>query len=66
MEKGTPKCIEAFGVSRCMFGSNFPVDKLHASYSKVWSAYDAITAGLSEAERRALFVENARAFYSLD
>ena len=58
-------CIEVFGVERCMFGSNFPVDKLHASYSKVWGAYDAITAGLGEPERRALFVDNARSFYSL-
>ncbi len=58
-------CIDAFGVERCMFGSNFPVDKLHASYSKVWGAYDEITAGLEEAERRALFVDNARSFYGL-
>ncbi len=58
-------CIEIFGVGRSMFGSNFPVDKLHASYSKVWGAYDEITSGLSEADRQALFVDNAKAFYSL-
>lgn len=58
-------CIEIFGVNRCMFGSNFPVDKLHASYSQVWNAYDEITSGLGDADRRALFVGNARAFYQL-
>ncbi len=58
-------CIAVFGVEKCMFGSNFPVDKLHASYSNVWNAYDEITLGLSESERRALFVDNAQSFYGL-
>ncbi len=58
-------CIAVFGVEKCMFGSNFPVDKLHASYSTVWNAYDEITLGLGESERRALFVDNARSFYGL-
>ncbi len=58
-------CIEIFGVERCMFGSNFPVDKLHGSYSRLWCAYDEITRGLKEAERRALFIDNATRFYRL-
>ncbi len=58
-------CIAVFGVEKCMFGSNFPVDKLHASYSTVWNAYNEITLGLSESERRALFVDNAQSFYGL-
>lgn len=57
--------IEVFGTHRSMFGSNFPVDKLHADYARIWGAYDEITIGLTQAERAALFVENATAFYRL-
>ena len=58
-------CLEAFGTGRCMFGSNFPVDKLHKTYSQIWQAYDTLTAGLSKAKRDALFVDNARRFYRI-
>ena len=58
-------CIDIFGVERCMFGSNFPVDKLHATYDRLWSAYDEITVALSASERKKLFVDNARNFYRL-
>lgn len=58
-------CIEVFGAERCMFGSNFPVDKLHATYAQVWSAYDSITAGLSDTQRSCLFGHTARKFYRL-
>ncbi len=56
-------CLEIFGTQRCMFGSNFPVDKLHASYSKIWRAFLELTSQLSDDERNALFGGNARAFY---
>ncbi len=59
-------CIEIFGVERSMFASNFPVDKLHAGYSKVWGAYEQITAALSPEERERLFCETARSFYRID
>jgi len=59
-------CIEIFGVERAMFGSNFPVDKLHASYSQVWSAYEEISAGLSVQEQELLFGDTARSFYRID
>jgi predicted TIM-barrel fold metal-dependent hydrolase len=59
-------CIDAFGPERAMFGSNFPVDRLHADFGKVWGAYDAITAGLSAADRRQLFGDTARTFYRID
>jgi predicted TIM-barrel fold metal-dependent hydrolase len=48
-------CIEIFGPERAMFGSNFPVDKLHASYSRVWSAYEEISARLGVQEQELLF-----------
>lgn len=59
-------CIDTFGAARTMFGSNFPVDKLHASYSRVWQAYESLTGGLDEAARARLFGDTAREFYRID
>src|SRR5215510_13528776 len=41
-------CIEAFGVSRCMFESNFPVDKISGSYASYWNAFKRLSAGASD------------------
>ena len=49
-----------------MFGSNFPVDKLHADFETVWGAYETITAALPEPDRAQLFGDTARAFYRID
>ena len=57
--------IEVFGTDRCMFASNFPVDKLHADYRAIWHGFDRITADFSEPERRELFHDNAARFYRL-
>jgi predicted TIM-barrel fold metal-dependent hydrolase len=57
--------IEIFGIDCCMFASNFPVDKLLADYHAIWRAFDRITADFSQAERRALFHDNAARFYRL-
>ena len=58
--------IDAFGVERCMFASNFPVDSLCATFDEIYSGFDAIVSGLSEAERAALFAENAVRIYRID
>ena len=58
-------CLEIFGAARCMFGSNFPVDKLHKPYNEIWRSYDVLTSHLPESDRNALFVDNARVFYRL-
>jgi L-fuconolactonase len=58
-------CIEQFGVHRCMFESNFPVDKVSCSYAVLWTAFDAIAAGASTAERNALFAGTATKVYRL-
>lgn len=58
-------CIEIFGADRAMFGSNFPVDKLHASYARIWSAFEEIAKELSEAEQACLFGNSARDFYRI-
>jgi L-fuconolactonase len=56
-------CIEKFGVDRCMFESNFPVEKLSNSYVVVWNAFKRITAHFSAAERAALFHDTATRIY---
>ncbi|ANL69769.1 amidohydrolase 2 family protein (plasmid) [Rhizobium phaseoli] len=59
------EAIAAFGVERCMFASNFPVDKLFGSYDKIMDAFKSITASYSPNERLALFHDNAARFYRL-
>ncbi|MBW8482993.1 amidohydrolase family protein [Actinomadura parmotrematis] len=59
-------CIELFGVDRCFFGSNFPVDGLAGTYEEIIGAYRAITAGLSAADRAKLWSGNARRRYGLE
>lgn len=58
--------LEEFGPERSMFGSNFPVDRLYSSYTRLIDAYDEITVGLSDAERHALFVGTAARAYRID
>jgi L-fuconolactonase len=58
-------CIEAFGPDRCMFESNFPVDKHSCSYLVLWNAFKQMTADLSEAERAALFHGTAKRVYRI-
>jgi predicted TIM-barrel fold metal-dependent hydrolase len=57
--------IEWFGAQRCMFASNFPVDRLMASYDRLWNAYRDITADFSPAEKDALFRGNAGRIYRI-
>jgi predicted TIM-barrel fold metal-dependent hydrolase len=56
-------CIEAFGVERCMFATNWPVDRLFSSYPDLVGAYREIVADFTTAEQRQLFVDNARRLY---
>jgi L-fuconolactonase len=58
-------CIEDFGASRCMFESNFPVDKGMCLYPVLWNAFKRITAGASTSEKAALFHGTAEHFYRL-
>jgi predicted TIM-barrel fold metal-dependent hydrolase len=59
-------CIEAFGPSRAMFESNFPVDKGSYSYPVFWNACKLIAKGASAAEKADLFAGTAARFYRLD
>ena len=58
-------CIEKFGASRCMFESNFPVDKGLCSYPVVWNAFKRLASGCSAGEKAALFHGTAERFYRL-
>ncbi len=58
-------CIELFGPARCMFESNFPVDKMGIGYAALWNAFKRLTADASPAERSALFSGTARRVYRL-
>jgi predicted TIM-barrel fold metal-dependent hydrolase len=56
--------IEAFGVDRCMFASNFPVDGMHGTFDELYSTFATVTAGLDDASRDKLFATNAERVYS--
>ena len=58
-------CIEKFGVHRCMFESNFPVDKASYSYVAIWNAFKRISQRYSAAERNALFHDTAASVYKI-
>jgi L-fuconolactonase len=58
-------CIERFGVNRCMFESNFPVDKKAYPYTVLWNAFKRIVADFSKSENQALFHNTAAKFYHL-
>jgi predicted TIM-barrel fold metal-dependent hydrolase len=57
--------IELFGADRCMFESNFPVDKVSMSYVTLWNAFKKMVAGASADERTALFSGTAGEVYRL-
>lgn len=57
--------VEAFGVERCMFESNFPPDKNTCSYAVVWNAFKRVAAGATADEKNALFHDTAKRFYRL-
>ncbi len=56
-------CIEQFGPDRCMFESNFPVDKVSYSYTVMWNAFKRIAEGFSPSERACLFRDTAARVY---
>ena len=56
-------CIEQFGVDRCMFESNFPVDKASCTYAALWNGFKEMVADASPTEKAALFHDTASRFY---
>lgn len=55
--------LEAFGVDRCMFASNFPVDSAFGSFDDLYNTFDTVTAGLDVGSREKLFADNAERVY---
>ena len=58
--------IELFGVDRCMFESNFPVEKLTCGYGIMWNTFKRLTAGYSDDEKAKLFHDTAARIYRLE
>jgi len=57
--------LELFGPGRCMFESNFPVDRSSASYAVVWNALKRLASGASAEDKRQLFRDNAARIYRI-
>jgi predicted TIM-barrel fold metal-dependent hydrolase len=55
--------IEAFGVDRCLFASNFPVDAMYGTFDQLYDVFSEVTAGLDGASREKLFASNAERVY---
>jgi predicted TIM-barrel fold metal-dependent hydrolase len=55
--------LEMFGVDRCFFASNFPVDAMHGTFDDLYTAFAEITAGLDDDARDRLFATNAERVY---
>lgn len=59
-------CVELFGAERCLFESNFPVDKAMYSYRTLWNAFKRLAADASDDEKTALFSATAASTYRLN
>ena len=57
--------IHAIGIDRCMFGSNFPIDKVSIAYETLISSLDALLSTRSDEEKAKFFADNARDFYEI-
>jgi L-fuconolactonase len=55
--------IEAFGIDRCMFASNFPVDSMYGTFDDLYATFSDVTAGLGKESRGKLFAGNAERVY---
>ena len=58
--------IELFGVERCMFASNFPVDRICADFKTIFGGFQEMVADFTTAEQNALFADNARRIYAIE
>ena len=59
-------CIQQFGPDRCMFESNFPVDKISYSYNVLYNAFKRLSKGYSASERAAMFHDTAARVYKVN
>jgi len=59
-------CIDCFGVNRCMFASNFPVDKVSTGYTQLYNAFKIIVQDMPVSDKKKLFHDNAARIYKLE
>ena len=59
-------CIDQFGPDRCMFESNFPVDKVTSTYAVYWNTFKRLVSHATKDDKRYLFHDTAKNFYRLD
>ena len=59
------KTIQIFGIDRCMFASNFPVDKIFNTFDNYWESFKEITKDYSENDKKLLFSSNAEKYYRI-
>ncbi len=57
------RAIEAFGVDRCMFASNFPVDAMYGTFDDLYTTFSTVAEGLDGSSREKLFAANAERVY---
>jgi predicted TIM-barrel fold metal-dependent hydrolase len=62
----TTETVAIFGAERCLWGSNFPIEKLWTDYATLFEAHRQAAGGLSEAERQAIFHDTAAWVYRLN
>ena len=58
-------CLDVFGPQRCMFESNFPVDRSGCTYTSLWNAFKRLAAPLGIDAQRALLCGTARRVYRI-
>jgi predicted TIM-barrel fold metal-dependent hydrolase len=57
--------LAMFGAGRCLYGSNYPIEKLWTTYDRIMAVMQECTAHLNGTERRAVFHDNAQRIYRL-
>ena len=61
----TGQCLEWFGTSRCLFGSNYPIERIWTEYKPIVEAFEKAIAQLDEADQVAIMGENAAELYQI-
>ena len=56
-------CVSLFGAERCMFGSNFPIEKIWTDFAALWRAYAVVLGEYSEQDRNNVLRETATRVY---
>lgn len=62
----TGQCLELFGAERCVYGSNYPIEKIWTPYSDIIQAFRKNLGGLSTQDQGLIFYDNAKKLYKLD